>query len=907
MADARITVPGGAAQYENQDAYTITDSDRATVDMTITVTGGSAVSFSFTYAAAAPVNATLVRTAPAVSLPLVPPPAPFEGGGWRVSVSLAALGADSVLSLTFEPLSGTVTGDWTVRIHGLGGAQLVYQKDPLGNLSDVLNVKRVLCDAHAGLVGAPATALENASPLTLTANPARVTGAGPPNAALFVNHIGTPTPQERYRWTYTGPAPIMDFADVTTVNTKAITLPSGAGSPTVQLVVQAWLTDDATLPTPASVPGTADLPKTSAPHALTIMQRPQRLLIVLDRTGSMDGDKWTNAKTATQIMVHLFSAIRKGENPGDRVAVLVFEDPDCSWHSGTGPSGTIQDVLALTDPAAADTAACTIPFGPVGVCTSIGDALTKAYTELTFGLAGADLTNTRFTALLVTDGIENAGVYRIDPSTPLYGGSALSYVLPTNLVLCTVGVGSDVNNGVLNQLAGPNVFHAVDNITDAAKLTKSITQCGLYLFDANEVKIASDPASFVPPGDADPAAAADKANAAYIRVNAGERKLAFAMQWGASGSSADAILFAKRDGKTGAFTPVAVTPKNCGTYGFAAVDLATLFGGPVPETEWRVVHASGGPGGAHVAGLTDRLLAWADLRAKADHVFDKQEYRTGEPMKITVRLRDGDQPVTGAKVSVALRRPQRSLGDFLARNSGSVLKTGGGVLTTGPLTHDLDTHLRFGAPDASAKSALLDAILQSRGESDIGYEEPPGIFADGTNDLHDTEGTGNYSNVYTQTNKEGAVSFVFEADGTLADGSGFSRIVSVSKWIGVNVDPLLSDVTVVYNQPAPTGYLAAQVIYTPIDRFGNLLGPFRAAELTFRTTAGVFTGEVVSELDGTYHQTLLYRKEDGVPIVTVETQGKSSIPIPIARGCLAALLRPLLWLLRLILHIFRRP
>jgi hypothetical protein len=93
--------------------------------------------------------------------------------------------------------------------------------------------------------------------------------------------------------------------------------------------------------------------------------------------------------------------------------------------------------------------------------------------------------------------------------------------------------------------------------------------------------------------------------------------------------------------------------------------------------------------------------------------------------------------------------------------------------------------------------------------------------------------------------------------------------------------------------------------FKPQDRFGNLLGPFHEAELNFVATSAIWSGDVVSELDGTYHRSLLYKKEDGVPIVTIETQGTSTVPLPVSRGCLAWLPGALLSLLALILRLLR--
>jgi hypothetical protein len=891
MPDSSIT-PAGAT-YLGQSKYTVNSSDRVTIEAALTLTLAASVTFTLTYPAAAAPTGDLVQGASSMALAATPVTGTNINANRRVTITVSPVGTDTVMTVVVETLGAAPAGEpWTIRVRDLG----VTHQCAFEVTDGTLVVTRMMCDAHAGFLATPATALEG-SVLAVAAKPALVKGVDPVNAATKVNYIGpvaaASDPKTRYRWWFSGPATINDLPAVTTTAGTSVNLPATVFqlSVTVNLKLQAWLTDDSTPPTAASIPGANDLPATADPSSLTIAHRPQRLMVVLDRTGSMSGDKWKYATTAARMMTHLFSAIRAG-NTDDRVGIVLFDDATCAWHNDP-ISATTKEVLALSDVSIADATICGLNLGNPGDCTNIGDAIYASWQKL----AEAAPVNTRYAAVLITDGIENAGHRKIDKTTNTGGAPVLEYTAPNELFLSSIGVGSDVNSGALNAIAGANVFHSVPSpgVTNVKTLKDAATQSVAQLFNANGLTITKTPSA----GDG----SAMPGEARYFVVNGGEHRVAFAVE---TVAAADTLEIKVAVG-TGAFeapsVPASVTVKPCSSHIFVVVDLDQLFGGgAVGQTEWGIVLKSGAPA-TNVPDLEDRLLAWADLRAKADHVFDKHEYRTGEPLTVTVRLRDGDQVISGARVSVTMRRPRRSVGDFLARNSGLVLKGDGGI-SVGPATHGGGRGQMPG--DSTAKSALFDAILQARGETDIGWEEPPGIFADGTNDLHELAGTGNYSNVYTQTNKEGAVSFKFYVDGTLADGSAFSRVVIASKWIGVKVDPLVSNFTLVYNVAAPAGYQAVQVSYKPQDRFGNLLGPFREAELNFVATSGTWDGDVVSELDGTYHRTLLYKKEDGVPVVTVETQGTSTVPLPVSRGCLALILRPLLWLVLLILRILRR-
>ncbi len=157
------------------------------------------------------------------------------------------------------------------------------------------------------------------------------------------------------------------------------------------------------------------------------------------------------------------------------------------------------------------------------------------------------------------------------------------------------------------------------------------------------------------------------------------------------------------------------------------------------------------------------------------------------------------------------------------------------------------------------------------------------LFPDGSAFLFDdglhNDGIANdgvYSNTYVDTNMEGTYTFNFYIEGKLADGSVFNRVITVSTWVGIAVDPINSLVSVLLGA-VQGATQTAQVLVRPRDARGQFLGPFRTGEIEFRTSAGAFQGDLVTRPDGSYVQTLTYPTGQ-VPTVSVNVQGKDLLP-----------------------------
>jgi hypothetical protein len=889
-----------------QTTYTITNSDGMSADLNLTVpTTPSFPTFDVRYPTAATgVQVTLVRLEGAITKTLDLLPGPIDDSttfaNRRIVASTTPAGTDTILTCEIRATIGAATESWTVRIGGLASNQCQFtqpENDPAA-----LTITRVMCDPIASFTIAPGTTVKEKAAVTLTAL----------SAIASTTVVKAPTasnPTVSYKWTYSGNIAITDFPACGSSPTMPFNAPGVYGNKTINISLQVWF--DGACPSDVGF-----LNNSSAAQSLTIEPRTQHLMLVLDRSGSMSGSKWENAKTAARILTHLFVALRSGVNTTDRVGILVFEDQKCTWHS-LPVDPLIAPALAPSSTGSADSASCGVNFGPAGDCTPIGDGLYKSM-ELLNGLGVAD--DPKFTIILLTDGYENSGTIRVDPNTSapalVKNFSVARNDFPnvnSRLTIYTVGFGSTVQDDVLDALplpAGTGPSGNYRNVTDGGQLKEAFAQMVSFSQEAQQPTLLPGA-----PSSPDPSPLAQQR---YFQVDPKVNRLALAIEWT---NLSDTIELAKRNqGATGSFDPVSVAVKQCPTHGFVWVDVAALYGGEdaVPATEWRVVHKSGGTPQAIADG---NILIFVDLYVKADVVFDKALYRTGDSMVVTARLRAGDQPITGAKVTVELARPGESLGTFLATNSQQydlsqwydnlwhLWHTPGqwsssGQQYSGPATAS------GGADPPHPKLALLQQLLHQKDMDELPTLRPPSIFADGTNELFDdglhddgAANDGNYANVYTNTDMEGTYTFRFHVEGTLPDGSSFNRVMTISKWVGVNVDPLSSVLTVNYALDAPVGFQAAEMVVLPIDQRGEYLGPFRASELEFRTTAGQFEETTVSHFAGHYSRKLIYKRGE-VPIVTLSVQGKPFVPVVVAPGCLGQIVllarAVLQWLLRLV-------
>ncbi|MFE0250676.1 hypothetical protein [Streptomyces sp. NPDC059010] len=737
---------------------------------------------------------------------------------------------------------GAVDERWTLTV-----SSTAPQDWALGLELPGVFVTQLVCDPVVRQAPFAATAPEKTQLQLVAADAAQNTVV----RATGVPGLPPAPPSLTYTWNHTGTIAINDLPAHQQIST--VLLPGVYGD----------VSTSVTLRVDTDVSGTV-LSGTSPAAPLTIKPRPQQLVLVLDRSGSMQEElRWENATAAAKLLTHLFIGMREGVHGDDRVGIVVFEDEKCFRH-GPPPSARIQSVLPLSKLVDADAQICGLGLGQPGACTPIGDGLMKGMDVLADEGPHPDA---KFTVVLMTDGYANAGVVETGPD-PLGPGQIPLAVarsqgrraaVDNRMSLFLVGLGSTANLALLNHLkATTSVAGDFLTTVDPSQLAGLFGHVLGAAQEANPLQTGTQP----PSGVADPGAPPATANAVYFATSGSAERLVFAVL-----VNTGQIEVAIRPFGSGAFTVQGFNPRICPDH--RAVLLPHVQGlgvqGPI---EWRVIHRAGTPPAPRPLPATD-VLAYEDLHVKADLVLDKPVYRTGDPMKLTVRIRHDSAPVRGARVRAVLEAPEAAYGEELA--------------TFAPRYEKAEP---TGEDPPDPRTAMVRALMRANGWKRWPYASPPaGIFQDGTDELHDVDGDGNYTNVFNRAFLDGAYTWTLFVDGEDQDGGHFDRRLMTSTFVAFKVDPKVTGVDVLKAAAHPSGLAAARVLITPRDARKRRLGPFHDHAVLFELRNGSFEHIVDKKPpphreDGVYERVVLYKKGQR-PVVRVSVDGTLLRPVDV--------------------------
>jgi von Willebrand factor type A domain len=675
-------------------------------------------------------------------------------------------------------------------------------------------VTRLMCDpAVAFSTAPPATALENQTVNLVAAD------------ATIGTVVGTPIPSVVYRWEHNAPIAIMDLPFCGSSQTRAVHTPGVYDDVAVPITLTAGLD------TTCGGLATAFLRRSVTAAPMTIKARPQQIALVLDRSGSMGLEsRWDNAVTAASMVVNMLAVIREDVSNRDKVGIVVFED-DGGWHPAP-ISPKIQQVLPLTllkdAPALIKDASF---FGLPGSNTPIGDGLVAGMDMLA---GGGPEPNARFTLILLTDGEENAGTVQIDagqagiPTFEAVRSLGLGRAtVNAGMRLFTVALGSAANNAAINRLAvtGNGVFHSIAN---PAELAAGFAQILSVAQEVNNPTTRSTPligTADVPTGQAVYFTTATGADRMAVAVLADTTGSAALKRWNGSSWVAEGTVAAAIRHFVGAVT-----------------DVPAFGGGAV---EWQVTFRDATSTLQPLA--TGNVLAYEDLHVKADFTLDKGEYRTLDPMQLTVRLRHDGAPILGATVRAVLDAPDEGIGDVLAN----------AALQLSPSTEPR------GKDHPTGRGALVEEIMRRNGWKQWPHQCPKGIFVDGTDELHDRDGDGNYTNTFARVFTEGSYNWELFVDGTDTHGNPVERTIARSTQAGVSIDPRTTRITVTSISKHPSGMRAVRASLVPQDRLKNKLGPGFDKVVIFSLRGGIFEHVWAQEPapvfdDGSYQRVVLF-------------------------------------------------
>lgn len=824
------------------NSYTVSDAKAFVLHyhQDIGAAATKAVNITYGVTTADPVlELTLTGNAP-INLLTVPQGQEVTVGDFTVAVTVSPdTTTNSVLvncRITNQTL-GSLASPWTLR-----GSRTAPNHWDIRFSDTSALVDYVICDPRA-VVQEPGTALEQ-DQVTLVADDA--TGVATEPTVLGLDNLppGTFTPS--YSWHQDAGIAILPMDETTHVPTLDVTLPG------VYATIQAPLT----LTTSFGTDGF--LTNVSETKNLTISHRPQDIVMVLDRSGSMAAeDKWTNAVIATRALVHLIADARAGVNDQDRIGIVTFTD-NGGWHD-LPISDQVQIAMPLTGLEAARTAINTLDLGLPANNTNIGDGL---FTALDLLDQAGPIGDRRFTLVCMTDGLQNAGHYYIGDTVPVDAPpdtvAALASVTGAKKLILSsarmyvIGLGSTIDVELLKQLTDTGFTQ----VLDPAHLPGVFTDMLHFSQEVNR----PTPSATAP----DPIST--EANRVYVRTTDADRVVLSVI----TPPTAGTIAIDLWDGL--GFVPPSPVP----VANVSETDQALSVGAPnkLPEGEviWRVSlldNATKEP-----QPLTpDQVLLYEDLHLKAELTLDQQTYLTGDDMVLTVRIRRDSAPVLGAVVRAELDAPAVGLGEALSAAALSATPPSATAAAADPDAKDVPP---------PAEQRIID-LMRHHGWSRWPRHQAPGLFADGTDILHDKDGTGDYTNTFSRVFKAGTYSWKVFADGQDPEGNAFDRQLTISTVAGVKVDARTTKVRTERIPNHPSGLRATRITITPQDVRHERLGPGHDDEVVFALKDGTFE-EIFNHqpapvfTDGTYQRVILF-KANQHPVVQVRAAGTLLKPI----------------------------
>jgi hypothetical protein len=312
----------------------------------------------------------------------------------------------------------------------------------------------------------------------------------------------------------------------------------------------------------------------------------------------------------------------------------------------------------------------------------------------------------------------------------------------------------------------------------------------------------------------------------------------------------------------------------------------------------------------------DRAIVLVDLLLRSKFYFDDNRHYIGDPIILTAEIRDGGMPVLNADVYVEIDRPygpDSGIGNFLAME---VYSFGiGNLIPDIPVACMCCDSLSQPIWQLPGMQAMVDILLmQNKLEAIADYSDstPMSFIGDEISDngvdpertqetikLYD-DGThgdpiandGNYNFIFRNTYAEGNYNFKFVAQGVAPHSRRFSRTKTISDFVSIKVDPEFSqfDVEVLDITDPGKAIFHVEMTITPQDSFRNLLGPFRADEITLDISDGKINQEIIDNFDGTYTIFLEFDRYKENPVVTPSILGEDLKPIDVKKA--AGLVEP---------------
>jgi hypothetical protein len=611
---------------------------------------------------------------------------------------------------------------------------------------------------------------------------------------------------------------------------------------------------------------------------------PVDIILALDISGSMGGvvpgsttglKKIELLQQAAEVFVRTWAMHAVD---GDRIGVVYF-----STNTSSLPTATpvLMDVASNADAVVGN-----VNGKSAGGCTAIGGALQV-------GFAGFDTTSTnKRVIILFTDGEQTVNPFVDEEGTPTrlrirvipvggslpfdaYWCSTSTAQAPDGTVIVPDGlILGDHNTQVHTIGVGPagatfeDLIERISDETDALHHFTSAPDEELDIFFTNDLVSSLKTGSLQMIKAENGTIARTATKTIRVPVNTTAKSLTFALSW--KGELNENAL------NVSAISPGGVTliPSKVSEGAFFKINnfALPLADGVRHSGNWTVRIQSG----SDVPTLNYQFSAIADepcFRYQLD--FPRQDYATGDQIWLTTTLTQNGQPLANADaVNVHVTRPAVAVGNLLSQwvphvSKADLVKAKSLRMRNNP---DLSMDKRIAA-------VYMNPTFVSLANAKNSFTVR--LFDDGRQDHGDLKaGDGIYSNVLATTQIPGNYNFALEVQalslcGRLARTETTSTLVQIKSFNAAK-----SRIRVTPLRKTFWGRVLYAVDITPVDDFGNLLGPGHADQIQISLKGGNVKGKVMDRLDGTYRQFITMKNGDN-PRLTVLVGSKSLMHAPI--------------------------
>jgi len=554
------------------------------------------------------------------------------------------------------------------------------------------------------------------------------------------------------------------------------------------------------------------------------------VVLVMDRSGSMDSSVSTGTQTKLQILqdsANLFLDLMRLD-AGDRLGEVSFANSATTIFDDSGGTGVISEI---TDDNI-DDAKDAVKSLSAGGATNIAEGLQEGLGLLTAAGSGE---GRRRVIVFFSDGKWTAGYD--DPTEPSFLDQF------ENVNVFSVGFGTEGDTGISGIDVG--LLQQLTNVSDGFHhVTPSSLELDKFFVNAVAGAIDSqvivDPTGVIGPG---------RTETVDVNVSEQDSIVTFVVTWDDRDGDLELALKTPSGvrideenlssfGKQITLTPTPPDPP--GRYKILNVHLPITTGANEDHAGgWEILITNRGSSQLRYSASA---IAQSTLRLvmSAPEPSSGGTFTPGGPVPLGAKLSQlGGTSVCAAIATVRPNIPLVSLSNLLA-SSGITEADLVGI----PLT--------FNGEERSLQERMV-LLLQQRFP---GGELVP--RADGEPfELGPGQDAGEFAGSYSDTQVAGLYSFITSIDGLAANCQGFQREFTHSATVALETDPNQTDVTVNGDpQGDPQGERYLVVTVTPRSAAGDYLGPGRASEIVMSSEeltpdpAGVR-----DNLDGSYTQT----------------------------------------------------